>query len=71
MLHLTFNLSCFIACLYAHHPSIVGQQTFVPLLVFLYRARNKNASSWNRLRCWDFFHSEGQLCCRDLPLSDS
>jgi len=64
MSHLTFNLSRFIAFLCVHHPSTVDQRAFVSQVVFLYRARNTNASSRTRFLCWDFSHSENS------PLSD-
>jgi len=53
-----------------HHPSIVGQRAFVPLVVSLYRVRNTNASPRIRLGCWDFSHSENPPLW-DFPNSES
>ena len=46
---------------YAHHPSIVDQWAFVPLVISLYRVQNTNTSPQTRLRCWDFPQSEDLL----------
>ena len=70
MLHLTFNLSCSIACSCVHHLSSPHPIGICTPNSFLLPGAEHKPQPMSTLCCGSYPHSEPLLCCRD-SLSES